>query len=384
MRRAGALAIAGMLLAGLLTGCWNSKDIQNMAYVTALGFDYENGTFITYAQVLNFTNVAKGEAAEVGKNVPTWIGRGEGVTVTESFNSIYSTSQLRVFWGHVKSIVVTERFLRQGERVKEAYDMVNRYREIRYNILLYGTKEPLRDIFAQKSLLNLSPLDTLMDTPAQIYSQRSYILPVYGYKVIGQFNEPAESAMLPSISIDRQSWSEDKNKRPMFKIDGAYFFHAQKMVGWLSERDLEGYRWLQRKLERSPINIPDDRNPAAAIVVIKPKPAIHHEVKNGKPYFNITLTMKAFVDELVRDTSKTDIEKLLNEGIEKQIRDTYEKGLDIKIDVLKLGQCLYRENPKLWHSLHRDGEFILDRDSLQNVDVKVTLIHSGKYKLRVE
>lgn len=87
----------------LLTACWGSKDVQNIAYVTAIGFDYENGKYISYVQVLNFTNIAKGEKTEVGKNVPTWIGKGEGITVTESLSNIYSTSQLRIFWGHVKA-----------------------------------------------------------------------------------------------------------------------------------------------------------------------------------------------------------------------------------------------------------------------------------------
>ncbi|RAV21183.1 Ger(x)C family spore germination protein [Paenibacillus contaminans] len=379
-----ALVAASTVLLLLQTSCWNSKDIQNMAYVTAVGFDYENGKYMTYVQVLNFSNVAKGEAAEVGKNVPTWIGKGEGVTVTESFNSIYATSQLRIFWGHVKAIVASERFLKNSARVREAYDMANRYREIRYNILIYGTKEPLRNIFAQKSNLNMSPLETLLATPAQTYSQRSYILPLYGYKMIAQFNEPAGAALLPSITLDQRSWTEDLKERTMFKIDGGYFLNGQQFNGWLSEQDLEGYRWLQKKLQRSPINIPDDDSPDAAIVLIKPKPSIHHEVRNGKAYFHVKLSIQAFVDELIRNRSKKEIEAGAAKVIEDQIRKTYEKGLQIKADVLGLGSCLYRDNPKMWHEMQDEGDFALDKDSLDRIEVKVKLQHSGKYKMRVQ
>ncbi|MCZ8515368.1 Ger(x)C family spore germination protein [Paenibacillus filicis] len=384
MRKTAVSTALACFMIVFLTGCWNSKEIQKMAYVTAIGLDYENGKYITYVQVLNFSNIARGETGEVGKNVPAWIGKGEGVTVTESFNSIYSTSQLRIFWGHVKAIVVSERFLKNSERVKEAYDMLNRYREVRYNILLYGTKEPLRDILSQKSILNLSPLDTLMDTYAQMYSQRSFILPTYGYKIIAQFNEPAVSATLPSLSIDRKSWSEDKRERPMFRIDGAYYFHAQQLTGWLSEKDLEGYRWLQTKLERSPINIPDNSSPDAAVVLIKPNVHFQYVVKHGKPYFSIHLTMMAYVDEMVRNLSKKQIEEKSAQVIKVQIIETYNKGLSIQADVLKLGEYLYRENPKLWQSLHHDGELIIEPDSLDSIDVKVTLMHTGKYKGRVD
>lgn len=382
MRNALAILHVSVFLL-LMTGCWNSKDPQNMAYVTAIGLDYEDGKYITYAQILNFSNVAKSEKAELGKNVPVWIGKGEGITVTESFNNIYSTSQLRVFWGHVKSVVCSERFLKKGARIKEAYDMANRYREIRYNVLFYGTKEPIRDIFSQKSLLNLSPLDTILDTPSQAYSQRSFILPMYGYKVLAQFNEAAESAMMPSISIDKTSWTEDQKSRPMFKIDGVYYFHQKTMAAWLSETDLKGYRFLQKKLQRTPINVPDNNNPDAALVLIKPKQRIEPVIRDGKVYYNISLVIQAYLDELVRDMSKKELEKKAAQVIRDQIRTTYNKGLRQKVDVLRLGEHLYRKDPKSWHEQY-GGEFALDEHSLDKIDVTVKLLHTGKYKGRVD
>ncbi|UVI33013.1 Ger(x)C family spore germination protein [Paenibacillus spongiae] len=383
MRRKGKLALMCAAFLFLLTACWNSKDIQSMAYVTAIGCDYENGKYITYAQVLNFSNVAKGESVEIGKNIPTWIGQGEGFTLTESFNSIYTTSQLRLFWGHVRALVVTERFLKKGEHViKEAYDMLNRYREIRYNILVYGTKEPIRDILSQKSNLNLSPLETIMDNPTQGYSQRSYILPTYSFKFKSLIDEPAGAVLLPSLSIDRKSWTEDKKKKSMFSINGAYLMSNNQVRGWLSEQDLSGYRWIEKDLMRSPINIPDNSHPDAAIVLIKPKPKIEYVFRNGKTFYTIKLSIQAYVDELVRDLSKKDIEEQSAKVIEKQIRATYEKGLSIKADVLNLTEHLYRYNPKLWRNTRRGESFLLDKDSLERIEVTVHLLHSGKYKLR--
>ncbi|GAA3399565.1 Ger(x)C family spore germination protein [Paenibacillus hodogayensis] len=376
--------VCALMLLPLLGGCWNSKDIQTIAYVTAIGLDYADGKYIAYVQVLNFSNLAKSETTELGKNIPVWIGKGEGVTVTESFNKIYSTSQLRLFWGHVKAIVCSENYLKQGALVKEAYDMLNRYREIRYNILMYGTREPIRDIFVQKSLLNLSPLDTLMDTPTQAYSQRSFILPEYGFKVIAEYNEPAEAAMLPSLSLDHNGWTEDYKAKQMFRIDGAYFFRGQSMNGWLSEKDLQGTRWLQKKLQRSPINVPDDKNPAAALVMIKPKPVITTEFSNNKTYYNISVSIESYLDEMARNVSKEELERMAAEVIEKQIRDTYAKGLEIKIDVYKLGEQLYRKDPAKWKEQHGDGEFTLTEDSLKDVRVNVRMLHSGKYKTRFD
>nr|WP_231506246.1 Ger(x)C family spore germination protein [Paenibacillus sp. UNC451MF] len=368
----------------LLPGCWNSKDIQRMAYVTALGIDYKDGKYISYVQVLNFSSVAKVESTELGKNIPIWIGKGEGTTLTESFNSIYATSQIRVFWGHLKSIVISENMLKHGDKIKEAYDMLNRYREVRYNILLYGTKEPLQEVLHTKSILNFSPLDSILDTPTQTFSQRSYIVPVYGFKLLAQINEPGDPAMLPSLTLDKANWHEDTKPKSLLKIDGAYFFNKGKMTGWLSEGDLIGYRWIQKKLERSPINIPNDKNPTAAIVLLHPSSKITSVFQDGKALFNITIKIQAYLDELNANIPEKTMEEQAAKVIKNEIRNTYKKGLEKKLDVLKLDQALYRDYPQKWHELHQNQDFIFDEKSLNNIEVKVKLLHTGKYKGRVD
>ncbi|TDG00456.1 Ger(x)C family spore germination protein [Paenibacillus piri] len=377
---AAAFVYLSVLL--LLPGCWNSKDIQSMAYVTALGLDYKDGKFHTYVQVLNFTNVAKTETSQLGKNIPVWIGKGVGKTITESFNDIYSTSQIRLFWGHVKAIVCSENILRDAEKIRESYDMLNRYREVRYNILLYGTKVPLQEIFTKKSLMNFSPLDTIMYTPAQMNSQRTFILPVYGYRIISQFNEPSNSSLLPSLTVSKQGWQEDTKIKPMLKVDGAFLLENTQLTGWLSENDLIGYRWMQKKMQRSSINIFDNHEPAAALVLLNPRPKIRPVFEDGNVRFDLSIKLDAYLDELIVDLPKDKIESLAAKVIRDQIIYTYKKGIGLKSDVLKLDRSLYRDHPKEWKALHEKRRFLLDEHSLSHVDVRIHLLHTGKYKGR--
>ncbi|MFH5184336.1 Ger(x)C family spore germination protein [Paenibacillus sp. TAB 01] len=374
-----------LLMLFLLTGCWNSKDIQTMAYVTGLGLDYQNGKYITYVQVLNFSNIAKTEGMELGSTVPNWIGRGEGKTMTESFNAIYTSSQIRVFWGHLKAIVCTENLLKRADRIKEAYDMINRYREVRYNVLIYGTKVPLRDIFTQKSILNLSPLDTVMYSPTQIYAQRSFIPPIYGYKCVAHLNEPGSESIIPSISIVDNKWTVDYKDKPMLRINGAYFLSDQQLRGWLKESDLAGYRWLQKKMQRSALQIIDDNNQAvAALVLVRPKPEIIPIVQNGTPFFRISVNVKAFIEELTADITEKELEIRAAKAVKEEIWTTYKKGLATQADVFQLSQALYRNYPKVWNAERQEQAFFLNESSLKQIDVKVHLLHTGKYKGRIE
>ncbi|MEK5645799.1 MULTISPECIES: Ger(x)C family spore germination protein [Paenibacillus] len=340
-----------ILIIILLPGCWNSKDIQNMAYVTAIGLDYENGKYISYIQVLNFSNIAVTEGREVGKVLPVWIGNGEGQTISESLSSIYTTSERRVFWGHMKSIVCTDRLLRHN--INEVFDLLNRHRENRYNVLLYGTKNPIHEILTEKSILNFSPLETVLESPQQIFTQRSFILPTYEFKVLSQLNESSGTAILPSITIDHNDWYEDKKDKPMLRIDGAFFFVNRKLSGWLSEEDLKGTRWIQRRMEVSPINVPDNSDPIANLSLRKPHFVVEPVLEKEKIYFNIRVGLKGSVALLIKDIDEVSLEKQAADVVKQEIIHSFRKGISIKSDVFMLEDKLYRKHPQKWEELRK-------------------------------
>lgn len=374
-----------LLLLAVAPGCWGSSEIQNIAYSTSLGFDYEDDQFIVYAQVLNFSNIAKSENFEIGTHKPPWIGKGRGKTVLEAVDNIRATSQIPLLWGHTKTIVFSERILDQKKAMREAYDAVNRYREMRYHVLIYGTEMPIETIFSQTSILEFPPIHSLLRTPERIYADRSYIAPCYGYRFIAQLEEPGAAVQLPTLSVDRKAWSVDGKNKGMLRINGANYISKSRKLGWLSEDDLRGSRWLER-MKRAPINVPNDDSPAATMVLHKPRHRIKAVVRDGSVKYSISVRVKGYISELLRDIPEEELEKEAAKVIEKEIVSTFRKGLAIKADVLHLEETLYRKDPKGWERMHRGDEdsFVLTEDSLDRVDVKVTIKHTGSYKHRLK
>lgn len=367
----------------VVSGCWDSKTIQNMAYVTALGLDYKDGHFNTYIQVLNFSNVAKSEKLEIGKNVPVWIGKGEGTTVIEALSSMYATSQIKVYGGHIKAIVLKEGILKNKFALRQAYDALNRYYEVRYNILLFTTKENFSEILTQKSLLNLAPLDTIMITPEETYTQRSSIQPQYGYKQIAELNEKGRTAILPTLSISKQEWKEDQKEKAMFKIDGAYAVYEHKMKGWFSEDDLKGVRWFNKKTKRVHVKIPDNKKPAGTLVLTKPQHKIQPLIEQDKARFNLYVEADAAVEEMTENVSVKTMEAQAAQVVRTEILSTFRKGLSTQTDLLSLYGEIYRNDPKAWHRLNDGEHLLLKEDTINMIDVKVKILHTGKYKGRV-
>ncbi|ALS25880.1 germination protein GerC [Paenibacillus sp. 32O-W] len=372
---------ASLLMLGLLSGCTNMPDIQNMAYVTTLGVDYVNDRWVSYAQIHNFTSLARTEQLEIGKAVPVWVGRGEGDTLTMALANTSTTSQMRLFWGHVHAVVLSERALRQD--LAEVYAAINRYREVRYNVLVYGTKRKLTDILIQKSLLNLPPLDSIMFTATQTNSPRSFILPSTGNRIIANLNEPGAPGFIPSIDIEPGDWSEDKKSRPMFKISGAYFFQNNKMRAWMSEEDLRGMRWAMKDLQETPVRIPGGDSTDAVLMFSRPKLSITPIVKGREVYYDLRVRADGYVIELLEDVPLPRLKSETAGVIQSEIETTYRKAVAAKCDPFNLQEALYRKYPHTFRRLFEKQDFILKPDSLRNIQVEVQITGLGKYKGRV-
>ncbi|GLX69887.1 Ger(x)C family spore germination protein [Paenibacillus glycanilyticus] len=370
--------IVFLLAASLLPSCANSRDIQNLAYVTVLGIDYVDGEFRTYVQVLNFSNIARSESTQLGKKVPVWVGMGRGDTLALALADTNATSQFPLFWGHLKTVVLGENVLKRGG--KETYGTLNRHYEVRYNVLVFGTKDKLEDILTQKSIFNLSPLDSIIYTSVQNRSQSPYVLASYGNRLIANMNEPGNSFYMPSISINRNTWLEDKSPRGMFEMDGAFFFDKGQLVNWLSVEELKGLRWATKDINKTLLQIPLEDDQKGAVQFAHPHMRVTPKLSSGgDAKFDLKVTAKGTIREAF-NTPIHELEKKAQEAIEAEIRQTFRNGLAKHCDPFKLEETLYRRNPAAFHKLTQGGSFFLTEQSLGSVQVKVKIISTGKYK----
>ncbi|MFD2700804.1 Ger(x)C family spore germination protein [Paenibacillus shunpengii] len=367
-----------LLSSTILSGCWNIKEVQDIYYVAALGIDFKEGKYIAYAQLLDFSNVAKLEGARPDKQPPVWIGRGEGITITEALNQLYKDAQQRLFWGHVSTLILSEQLLKQD--IKDSIDFINRYREIRYNILLYATKEPIEDVLKTKAFFTLSGLSTILHEPYESYKQRSYIQPKQFHQFIRDSDPMGQTALIPSVKISTENWKEESKKSPLLRNDGAFFIRNNRLEGWLSETDLNGLRWMDEKTVRSPVWIVENDSAVVSVVVEKPKITIT-PIMNSKPIlFNITVEVQAGINEKIKEINDKELVTKTEDIIKLEILNSFEKGIEINSDIYRLGESLYRQNPSKWKEEVKAGSFYLNKHSIKHLKVKVNLVNSGKLK----
>lgn len=362
----------------LLTGCWDTRQVEDVWYINTLGIDFQDDTYVIYPQLINFATFAKQEGAATRAPQPIFIGKGSGEILDHSAFDFYKTTQERVSWEHIKTIVLSENVLKNGD-IKQIDEFLARFFQFRNTMWVFGTKEALPDVLTTGTILNISPLYTILDIPKEMTKNYSLFSPLKFFKFRADLYEPGMTTQIPFLSITKKKWKADKKDFPLLKYSGSAFVASKRYKGYLSEKDLSGFKWTEKKLHRAPLSLKKDGEPVAELVLKKPKVKTQTYIKNNEPNFRMKVSLQGDIFQMVKFLPVKTLEALAEENLKKEIERTYKNGLKKGIDVFQLSQIMYRNNVKEWKKYQKNGIITLSPSSF-TVDVKVKIITSGQWK----
>jgi spore germination protein KC len=365
----------------LLTGCWGAQNIDHLVYIDAIGVDYKDNHFIVYVQLMSFTGLAKVETGGAQEKTAVAIGRATGETFNIATDQLYTSIQRMVSWGHVKSVVFTNRALKKAV-IQDVLNVIARYNEIKPSIWVYATDEPLKKLFGTIPFLHTTPYYSLLANPEEIFNQSSFIRSIRLNRFIADMNEDSKTVRLPYLSITKRNWEEDKKEKPMLSLQGICFVDRYELQKCIDRSKLLGIRWLEKDISRTPIYVKKGNKVIASIIVLQPKSKISYKIKGNTPVFNIEISSKGSVIELKEKLTEKELIPLAQKTVEDEIRSLYKLGLKYDIDTLNLSEVMYRKNPEDWKRFSKNGKIPLTDENLKNIKVKVSIDTSGKQKFR--
>jgi spore germination protein KC len=378
MKRFRRVAAVYLFLSLLLTGCWDIKNIEDVNYFTGIGFDYVDNEYLVYGQMIDFSSVAKVESGKPTQPVPVWVGIGKGETLVGAYNDLYRSSQMRIFYGHVNAVIVSDSILKTG--LKPVKELISRYYEIRYTPWIFGTNQPIDKLFSISPMFNLSSILSLLHQPQETYRQQSLISPITVREFISEYREPGNATLLPSLTTTAQNWKSDDKAKDMLVIDGIYIFQDQAFCGWLDWKRVLGLRWMNPETHRSPLLIRTDGKPQVAVSLESPKPHISPRITMGQVTFDINVRLSGYISEEFEKLPESELEQKIAEKVESEIKSTFLEGLRVKSDILRLEHTLYRDNNREWKNLKSQGGIRLHSGSIGHIKAEINLNHSGKLK----
>ncbi|EKN64754.1 spore germination protein [Neobacillus bataviensis LMG 21833] len=362
-----------------IAGCWDTNESERMVYAQGIGVDYKDGHYTVYLQVVNLSLMAKSESSGTGgPQVNVEVGHASAKSFDKAVFNLYKSTQRRIFWGHLSYLVFTENALKQVG-VKATIDMLDRYRETRYRIWIYGTKEPLSKVFVTTPILDMSTALSRLSDPEATFHQSSYIRPIDMRELIIALNEPGYEASIPFISISEKTWVTDKGGHNAIKTDGIAITTKDALKGKITNNHALGYRWMNKDFVRDGLQVRSKEGPMVDLIFDKVKLKIQPVVKNSEIHFNVQIKAKAAMLVLVNKVNLASLASESEKEIKKQIIETYLKGLSFDADVYRLSEVLYRKNVKAWKQAEHNGKIPLTKDSIK-LDINVKLDNGAKQR----
>ena len=362
----------------LLAGCWDTNQPERMYYLYGIGIDFEDDEYVMYAQIIDFTNIAKSDQPNPEASQAE-VGVARGRTFDEVFFNLYKSMDERLFLGQLEYVIFSEEAVKQNKG-KAIVNSFIRYRELRYTTWTYITDAPLEEVMLTTPIINKAITLSKVADPTNSLKQSSLIQPINFREILINLDEPSHSAIIPFIEIS-ENWSTDKGPDTVYSIESVVLVNSQDAYkGHLKGDDVRGLQWMTKKTVRSEITVKMDgfADPYVTNVVQSIKPTIRPIINEDSIHFE--LDVKCVV-EGVESEDQEIMEKLIKkieETMEKEIETTYKAALKMDVDVFRLSETVYRKHNKARKKMNEDGVIPLDENSIRSINVEVVKMNGER------
>lgn len=356
-----------LMLPALLSGCWERKELNELAFVLGYGLDKEGDHYKVTMQVVVPSEIATSTAK--GGGTPVSIYEFKVKTIFEALHEFTLMSSRSSYLGHIRVLVLGEELARAG--IAPVLDVIIRSREPRTDFFVIVA----RDAQASEVLRFLTPLDKLpanrlfysLHTSSQSTARTS---PVTIDKLVDRLVAEGRNVALSGIQIvgDRTVDGDANNLKSTkpqasLKFQGLAVFKKDKLVGWLNEEETIGYNYIMDEVKSSAGPVEGEDGKTIVMEAIRTSTKRKVKIINGEPniYISVRATLniqasqstdKLDDDRVIRELEKKAEERIiyLMENAAKHIIEKY------NTDIMGFGQLIYQSHPKEWEKLKEQRE----------------------------
>lgn len=370
----------------ILTGCWDTRELNTIGVVYAIGLEKDENT----KQIICTMQMAVPSALKIGatrNESSVEIVESKGNTISDAVRNLMEKVDRFPDFSQNKIIVIDEELAREGilpilDFFKRSYQVHN----IQW-IAIAKSKKVKEVLGTQHGIGNIqgSYLNDIINI-SEINAKVANINMMEFYKrALGDGTNPIagviETSEEPNLPIERKS----NNTSRGVKFSGAAVFKGDKLVGFLNTEETEGYNWIVGGAKGGNITISSilDSNKLIGISVQKIKTKIKPEIINNKIVFHIEVKEEGNIDEVPDSTDFSElkvIKQLEYEQkivLENQIRMAiYKIQKTLRSDILGFGTILNKKYPKVWKEKKDNWDDVFPTVQY-TVDIDVQINRSG-------
>jgi spore germination protein KC len=363
MKRGAKLCYILLLLILIMTGCWNHREPDKLAFVTGNGLDItKDGKLEASALVVTPSGIGGGQISAGQGEDSFHVISATGSNVSDALVNIQSKISRALFSGHRDVFLVGQRLAENG--IGETIDPFLRYTQSDLRSLIYVVKNGRpKDVFSTKPFFDPFITTTLFDEQVAI-GLKPYLAREFVVDVLSEGLQP----LLPVVS---------KSSSKQYSYTGSAILNKEdkvKLVGYLNKKDTSYVRWITDRLSYLTLTsfVPKEGgNVSLQLESIGRR--IRVKQVDDQIRINIHLTGKGTIIEnntrldpsMQKDLQR--IETVLSQNTQKNIKQLIKKvQKEYKLDIFGFGAKVHQRYPKQWKSIKGNWD-----ETFSNLEITV-------------
>ncbi|HEX3046177.1 MAG TPA: Ger(x)C family spore germination protein [Bacillota bacterium] len=353
--RFGVLLLQFSLLFGLLlnfSGCWNRREVEDLAIVVGIGVDRTEvpDNILFTAQIVKPGEAGKssGETAggRSGETKAFWNVSSTKSTIFDAARDVTHQTGRRLFVAHNQVIIFGHDLATAG--VQGYLDFFMRAHEMRPNNLVLVANGTAAEVMDVKPEIEKLPAMN-MTKVVQAYGLTSHMLKISLQDFAARLMSKTQSPVAPLVQLEG-----DQEKRSVM-VSGLAIFKKDKMVGSLNQSEARGLLWATGKVQSGVITVPTpDGSGKVALEILRSHTQTTPEIRGGTLRIRIAIQEEASLSEqsttvnLISMTGLRNLEKEQAEAIRREIRQAFDKSVELKSDFFGFGELFHQKYPARW------------------------------------
>lgn len=361
----------------VLTGCYNSRELNELSIVSGIGLDKvpdSNNYKVTF-QIVNPSATSTSTGA--GSSLPTiTVISATDPTIFGALRKASKRGTRQLFFAHTQLLVLGEPLVRHG--VIGLFDIFERSHELRLNTEVIIA----RDTDAASILKVLTSVESL---PSQgIVKKTQNTARVWGENrstnvfdlikaITGEGDVTLNGLRILGEAAEgmKKSSLEQSEQQAATVMSGLGVLKKGKLINWLEGPEARGTQWILNRIEETNINISSrDSRKDIAVNIFFSKTKTRVDLRDGIPVFHIHIREEGIIYETGSfvDLSKKEelqkLEKELEEQTRAEVKLAVQNAQKLKADIFKFGNELKRTKPEDWKTVEENWDEFFARGEL--------------------
>ncbi|HEY4390251.1 MAG TPA: Ger(x)C family spore germination protein [Paenibacillus sp.] len=337
---------------GLLCGCWDRIEINDVAFVIGSSFDKNKDQMISTSQIALPSQLG-GVGSEAGGGGTS--GNENYLLISKQAKTMYlankktqlSLSRVLIF-SHRRIMIFGEEFARAG--IGSAIDILGRFPENRMSAYIVLTQGKGYDILSADAPIEQFPAEMVREIAKSTMKH-----PMNVKRMVNKLLIEGVDLMLPVVNISDSSKEIPDKSKSLIQMDGLGVFRGDRLVGFLNENEAQyAMMGLGEAVDPRIVLSHGGKDELITITLdeikVKWKPSMHDSK------FAITAQLEA-EGSILENTSNENIEDQDLSGLEEQCNKLINMNLgqvvdklqhEYRSDILGFGHQFKNRYPQEW------------------------------------